>query len=120
FLENVLALPEAERPVAPVEQSYAELATGPASPRAQELLGGDLEWASLLGRRTAELHVALTSRTNPDFVPEPYSQLYQRSLYQASRKATLRTFQQVRRLAKSLPEEVQLTITTALAREKSI
>jgi maltose alpha-D-glucosyltransferase/alpha-amylase len=120
FLENVMALPEAERPGAPQEHSYSALAAGAASPRAQELLGGDLEWASLLGRRTAELHVALTSRTNPDFTPEPFSQLYQRSLYQASRKATLRTFQQVRRLAESLPEDVQAIATIALGREKSI
>ncbi len=120
FLENVMALPEAERPAAPVELGYGELAAGSASPRAQELLGGDLEWASLLGRRTAELHVALTSRTNADFTPEPFSQLYQRSLYQASRKATLRTFQQVRKLARSLPEDVQSVATAALAREKSI
>ncbi len=120
FLENVMALPEAERPAAPGELGYGELAAGSASPRAQELLGGDLEWASLLGRRTAELHVALTSRTNTDFTPEPFSQLYQRSLYQASRKATLRTFQQVRKLARSLPEDVQSVATAALAREKSI
>jgi maltose alpha-D-glucosyltransferase/alpha-amylase len=120
FLENVMALSEEERPESPIELGYAELAAGAASPRAQELLGGNLEWASLLGRRTAELHVALTSRTNSDFTPEPFSQLYQRSLYQASRKAALRTFQQVRKHCASFPEDVEVIASQALAREKGI
>ena len=66
-----------------------------------------LEWAALLGRRTAELHVALTQPRQSDFTPEPFTQLYQRSLYQSSRKLALRTFQQLRRELNRLPEDVQ-------------
>ena len=45
-----------------------------------------LESARSLGRRTGELHVALASRNEPEaFRPEPFSTLYQRSLYQSIR-----------------------------------
>ena len=37
----------------------------------------------LLGRRTAELHHALAGVEGADFRPEPFTSLYQRSLYQA-------------------------------------
>ncbi len=117
FFEHVMAMSEDERPEAPLGSSYTELAAGDASPRAKELLGASLEWAGLLGRRTAELHVALISHTDANFTPEPFSQLYQRSLYQASRKAAIRTFQQVRRLIPSLPEEVQALATMACGKE---
>jgi len=79
-----------------------------------------LEWAGLLGRRTAELHLALTSRGNADFTPEPFTQLYQRSLYQASRKMALQAFQQLRGLLASLPEEVRRLARSALDQERPL
>ncbi|XGV99769.1 MAG: maltose alpha-D-glucosyltransferase [Leptolyngbya sp. BL-A-14] len=43
----------------------------------------------LMGQRTAELHLALASdRENPAFAPEPFTTLYQRSIYQYSRNLT--------------------------------
>ncbi|MBW4471901.1 MAG: maltose alpha-D-glucosyltransferase [Stenomitos rutilans HA7619-LM2] len=43
----------------------------------------------LLGQRTAELHLALASDAeNPAFAPEPFTTLYQRSIYQYSRNLT--------------------------------
>src|SRR5213083_316769 len=52
----------------------------PVPPFAIELIGPYLENVKLLGRRTAELHVALASNNEePDFAPEPFSLLYQRS-----------------------------------------
>ena len=57
----------------------------PASSRTSSI-GAYLESAALLGRRTAELHVALASRRDdPAFAPEPFTPLYQRSLYQSMR-----------------------------------
>ncbi len=51
------------------------------------LIGGPyLDSARRIGARTAELHVALASRPdNEAFRPEPFSTLYQRSLYQSIR-----------------------------------
>jgi maltose alpha-D-glucosyltransferase/alpha-amylase len=44
-----------------------------------------LDAAQLLGRRTAEMHLALARVDTADFRPEPYTSLYQRSVYQAMR-----------------------------------
>jgi maltose alpha-D-glucosyltransferase/alpha-amylase len=58
-------------------------------------------FAALLGRRTAEMHLALASRADlPAFAPEPFSRLYQRSLYQSMRNHTARVFE---RLSKNMP-----------------
>ncbi|MCU0550373.1 MAG: maltose alpha-D-glucosyltransferase [Leptolyngbya sp. Prado105] len=47
----------------------------------------------LLGQRTAELHLALASDSeNPDFKPEPFTSLYQRSIYQYARNLTGKVF----------------------------
>src|SRR5439155_22034985 len=54
-------------------------------PLASELIGPYFENIKLLGQRTAELHVALASNNDLDFEPEPFSVLYQRSLYQSMR-----------------------------------
>jgi maltose alpha-D-glucosyltransferase / alpha-amylase len=68
-----------------------------------ELIGPYLENVKLLGQRTAEMHVALASdNSDPDFAPEPFSVLYQRSLYQSMRNHTGQTFQLLRGNLKSL------------------
>ncbi len=47
----------------------------------ESLLGTYLESARLLGRRTAEMHLALAAnRRNPDLAPEPFTPAYQRGL----------------------------------------
>jgi maltose alpha-D-glucosyltransferase/alpha-amylase len=66
---------------------------------ARETVGPYLGSASLLGRRTAELHLALASAPpeNRAFVPEPFTSLYQRALYQSMRTLAVRTFRLLRR-----------------------
>jgi maltose alpha-D-glucosyltransferase/alpha-amylase len=72
-----------------------------------ELLGSDLEPARLLGRRVAELHLALAShRDDPAFAPEPFGHLYQRGLYQSMRNLTGRTFRILRERLTTLPAAV--------------
>ena len=85
---------------------------------ADELFGPYLEAMALLGRRTAELHVALASASeSPRFGREPFSQLYQRSLYQAMRNLAARTFSALRRDFGGVPEEVRGECESLLARE---
>lgn len=49
-----------------------------------EAIGPYLESARLLGERTADMHKALAADPNdPAFAPEPFTKLYQRSLYQS-------------------------------------
>ena len=76
---------------------------GQIDPAVQELIGSIyIQFADLLGRRTAEMHRALASiTTDPLFSPEPFSKLYQRSLYQSLRNRILRG---LRLLEKTLPE----------------
>src|SRR5205823_1255952 len=63
-------------------------------PVAGELIGPYFENIKLLGQRTAELHVALASNVDdPGLVPEPFSVLYQRSLYQSMRNHSGQMFQ---------------------------
>jgi maltose alpha-D-glucosyltransferase/alpha-amylase len=56
-----------------------------------------------LGQRTAELHVALASSTEPEFVPEPFTLLYQRSLYQSMRNHAGQIFLRLRKRLNTLP-----------------
>jgi maltose alpha-D-glucosyltransferase/alpha-amylase len=96
------------------------MATGDAPPLAHEFLGGYLELASLLGQRTGELHLALASSSAPAFAPEPFTQLYQRSLEQSTRKLVAQAFQLLRRRIDSLPEEASAAGVEVLSRQGRI
>ena len=63
-----------------------------------ELLAGDiLPSVELLGRRTADLHVALASVPDDGaFTPEPLNLLVQRSTYQSMRNTAVRTLRTLR------------------------
>ncbi|MDA8132615.1 MAG: maltose alpha-D-glucosyltransferase [Elusimicrobia bacterium] len=41
------------------------------------------EMASMLGHRLGKVHTALAAGADPEFAPEPFSRLYQRSVYQS-------------------------------------
>jgi len=65
-----------------------------------------LEMVELLGRRTAQLHAALSSsRRNQAFAPEPFSKLYQRSVYQSMRNEVGRCMGVLSAKANLLPED---------------
>jgi maltose alpha-D-glucosyltransferase/alpha-amylase len=86
-----------------------------------ERISGYGEVATLLGRRTAELHVLLSSVVdNPNFAPEPFSKLYQRSLYQSARALTVKVFQLLRKGLSRLPESLQEQAVAVLEREPDI
>jgi maltose alpha-D-glucosyltransferase/alpha-amylase len=83
-----------------VDQSFPRLA--------QELLGSYLELARLLGQRTAELHGALTSvPEDPNFAPEPFTGMYQRSLYQSARTQARQAFEILGQRVQELPEALR-------------
>src|SRR5947199_2289952 len=88
---------------------------------AQELIGPTLEVARLLGQRTAEMHLALASRPDdPDFAPEPFGTLYQRSLYQSLRSLARQAFVLLRKRQSELPEEVRGEARKLLDREDAL
>lgn len=86
FFENVATRPplEKEVPLPLCRRLGDNTATPPEF--AAELLHGSLEQFRLLGKRLGELHLALASAVeHPEFVPEPISLQYQRSIYQSLR-----------------------------------
>jgi maltose alpha-D-glucosyltransferase/alpha-amylase len=75
-------------------------------------LGEYLERASLLGRRTAELHLALAGDPdNPDFAPAPSTMLDQRSVYQSVRSQATQALSMLRgRLPPDIRAEAQILL----------
>ncbi|MBE9157434.1 maltose alpha-D-glucosyltransferase [Nodosilinea sp. LEGE 06152] len=63
----------------------------------------------LLGQRTAELHIALTvdADSDPAFAPEPFTSLYQRSIYQYSRNLTGQVFLLLKNRLNTLPSDTR-------------
>jgi maltose alpha-D-glucosyltransferase/alpha-amylase len=81
-----------------------------------ELMAGYQRDAETLGRRTAQMHLALASRDDiPAFAPEPITPHYQRSMYQHIRTQSVQALQLLRRKAKGVAEALQL-----LAREADL
>jgi maltose alpha-D-glucosyltransferase/alpha-amylase len=108
YYEQALTEPNRSRVLPFPSKSFLELADEDPLPLAQEMIGPHLEAARLLGQRTAELHLALGSnRDDPAFAPEPFSTLYQRSLYQSLRTQSRRTLELLRKRAGDLPEPAQ-------------
>ncbi|MGH9172678.1 MAG: maltose alpha-D-glucosyltransferase [Acidimicrobiales bacterium] len=79
---------------------------------AETLMSDQLAAADLLGRRTAELHMALAAPANLAFAPEPLTAMSQRSLYQSMRSSARRALAALRQSSRSMSLRDQ-----ALARE---
>ncbi|HUG05194.1 MAG TPA: maltose alpha-D-glucosyltransferase [Candidatus Limnocylindria bacterium] len=72
------------------------LGTVATPPALASAAGGFLDRVALLGRRTAELHAALAAVDDPAFTPEPFSQLYKRSIYQSMHAQAARALDALR------------------------
>jgi maltose alpha-D-glucosyltransferase/alpha-amylase len=122
YLETVMALPAENRPKvdAAAHGTLWELARGDAPQAAKDLFGGYLESAALLGRDTADLHLALASADDPGFAPEPFNQLYQRSLYQSARKTSLYALRTLRGQLDVLTGDAAAAAQEVLGREREI
>jgi maltose alpha-D-glucosyltransferase/alpha-amylase len=119
YFKYVLAHPTVQMPPIPEKHLLTLLKEPPAL--AQETIGPYLVSSQLLGKRTAELHVALASAPDdPDFAPEPFSLIYQNSLYHAMRSFTTQIFQLLRERLKELPEELTENVQQILDSEESI
>ncbi len=80
-----------------------------APERVQMQLGGaSVERIELLGRRTAEMHLALGNiPDSKDFEPEEFSLHYQRSLYSSLTSLVRSNFDSLKKLLSKLPENVR-------------
>jgi maltose alpha-D-glucosyltransferase/alpha-amylase len=121
FYETALTSRTEVQPETLAGKAWTVLAGEELPALAGEMIGAYLESARLLGERTGEMHLALASRyEEPDFAPEPFTGLYQRSIYQSMRNLTSRTFQLLRTRLKQLPEEVRRQATGVLEREAEV
>ncbi len=112
-----LALPPPELPVGPP----LDLAAEPIPKAARELIGVYLESARLLGQRTGELHMALASAPEiPDFRPEPFTALQQRSIYQSIRNQSEKAYELLKKNLTALPRDAREKGREVLARRQEV
>jgi trehalose synthase-fused probable maltokinase len=98
-----------------------ETALAAVPPAIAELLGTYVPAAELLGRRVAEMHLALASKPEvPAFRPEPFTPHYQRSIYQHMRTQAAQAVQLLRKSSRNLPENVRNEVDAVLAAEPEI
>jgi maltose alpha-D-glucosyltransferase / alpha-amylase len=103
------------------EGRLLDLAQTPVPDTVTSLIGTYLADAELLGKRTAEMHLALASvPDDPAFAPEAFTQHYQRSIYQALRTQAVQTLHLLRRRLKELPESVRPAAEELVAREAEL
>ncbi|HET7038645.1 MAG TPA: hypothetical protein VFH97_02080, partial [Gemmatimonadales bacterium] len=121
YYERVLALPANERQELVRDAGASAPADLRPPGRVEGTIGPYLEFLRLIGRRTAEMHVALASDAeDPAFAPEPFSALYQRSLYQSMRSTTRRVFQALRRALRTLPPDARDEAARLVEREPEV
>jgi maltose alpha-D-glucosyltransferase/alpha-amylase len=110
YFERALALSETGNEPPAATQTLLELSQGTIPRFSHDLIGHYLEAARLLGQRTAEMHLALSSPAaaeSRNLAPEPFTLFYQRSLLQSFRNLTEQTFEGLARQLPNLPEEVR-------------
>ena len=86
-----------------------------------ELLGNYLDSIRMLARRTAEMHIALSSRADiADFAPEPFTTFYRQSIYHGMLGQMNRSFDACGAGLGTLPAEAQSDVSEVLNREGDI
>ena len=112
YFEHVLVRRAELQDISPPREHVLDLTEHDFQPMVRDIIGPYLESAHLLGQRTAELHIALASLPDaPEFVPEAFSTLYQRSLFQSMQNLAKQVFillgQSLQILPVTLREEVK-------------
>jgi maltose alpha-D-glucosyltransferase/alpha-amylase len=122
FLEKMLTkAQDPSTPLATTGKSLALLASQDLPASARDLIGPYIEMARLLGQRTGELHQSLAHEPEDErFTPEPFTTLYQRSLYQSMRNLTSSVFSSFKKRLKELPEEIRPAAEKLIARENKV
>lgn len=121
YFEDALTGRAAENSAPLTHKHIVDLSGEDTPPQASEFIGYYLETARLLGQRTGELHLVLAERSaDPQFNPEPFTDFYQRSLYQGMLGATNQALQLLGRQLHRLPEDVQSDASKVLDRGDAI
>jgi maltose alpha-D-glucosyltransferase/alpha-amylase len=122
FFEHALAIPQGDARVRDlVNPHLGAPMTDPVPQIVAELLGNYLDSIRVLGRRTAELHAALSSRSDvADFAPEPFTTFYRHSIYHGMLGQLNRSFELLRSRARGLAANAQEDIAEVLNLEGEI
>jgi maltose alpha-D-glucosyltransferase/alpha-amylase len=120
YFEQVLANPGIEAPI-PAAVSVLDIIDENIPDIIASSIGPYLLSAQLIGQRTAELHLTLASAVDePNFVPEPISITYLRSLSHGMRGFTIQLLQLLRQRLKHLPDEVKADAQKVIGLEDAI
>lgn len=116
YYENLLALSDSDR-FSLLAQSFKKIQS-----HLESFIGaGYYEAIRILGKRTAEMHVALsTDLEDKAFCPEPFSTLYQRSVYQTLRGSVLSTFRLLKESLHLIPESTIHLVEDVIGKERDI
>jgi maltose alpha-D-glucosyltransferase / alpha-amylase len=122
YFERVLSGGEKSREIQQCPEFLSGITYQDIPPLLQELIGVYyLEMISILGKRTAELHRALSAETEDlNFTPEPFTMLYQRSVYQSMRNLTIRVMQLLKQNLENLPGNIREEASEVVSMEKLI
>ena len=118
--ERMLAQPPGNPPPIVPAEPLLELAFAQPLPEHAELMGAYRDAAIRLGRRTAELHVALAASSDASFEPKPYTAMDQRSKYQTARNQVGRVLASLRRTHGELPAPARAAAAQVLEAEDAI
>jgi maltose alpha-D-glucosyltransferase/alpha-amylase len=122
YFERVMSRQAGDIPIAPLPKGGPlDLMTDDVPELAADLMGGYIQSAELMGRRTGELHVALASAPDdPSFAPEPFTPFYQRALYQSLRTLVAHVFPLLAKKRRDLPDSVRDLGDAVVAAEKTV
>jgi maltose alpha-D-glucosyltransferase / alpha-amylase len=121
FFQNLSSSPSGTKQSSLPSLPFMELCKSEFPPDVSERIGSYWDSAALLGRRTAQLHLALASGIeNPDFRPEEFSSAFQRSQWESMRDLTSKVFRILGKRIATLPGPIQGVATTVLGRESEI
>ncbi|MFL6465311.1 MAG: maltose alpha-D-glucosyltransferase [Bryobacteraceae bacterium] len=107
--------------LAPANFYTLSFALSERTPLATELIGTYLDLVKIMGRRTAEMHLALSrDSADPAFSPEPFNDFYRQSLYHGYIGLTNRRLEFVRQRYSEMTGEVQALASKVLDLEPAI
>jgi maltose alpha-D-glucosyltransferase/alpha-amylase len=121
YLERALSeMGESTPEMAPYADSLLAFAKEEPPQMAHDLVGVYLQSVALLGRRTAEMHLALASSDDADFAPEPFTPFYVRSIDQSLRSHLRKVMPLLRKALPSLPADVRAAAERVIDGEQQI
>jgi len=120
YFERILSSAEALTAL-PIVGSPLDISEVGLPSVAEKTIGPYLASARRLGQLTAELHLTLALNwEDPDFAPEPFSVIYQRSICHAMRSSAIQGLQMLRSRVHELPDGIREDAQKVLALENEI